>query len=94
MLGATADPEVQQLVFLGLWGLPGVIAQPHPQTSPRPCHLQRSTQCFIFIWAEKKCWLSLSLTFLCCFTEDLTRVQAKTYYKNHYTDVQRVDALT
>ena len=58
MLGATADPEVQQLVFLGLWGLPGVIAQPHPQTSPRPCHLQRSTPCFTFIWAEKKCWLS------------------------------------
>lgn len=41
ILGAAADPEVQHLVFLGLCGLSGVIAQLHPQTSPRSCHLQK-----------------------------------------------------
>ena len=30
MSGATANPEVQHLVFLGLGALPGVVSQPHP----------------------------------------------------------------
>lgn len=41
VLGATADPEIQHLVFLGLRVFSGVIAQPHPQASPRSCDLQK-----------------------------------------------------
>lgn len=39
MLGAAANPKVQQLIFLGLCGLARVIAKPHPQTPPWSCHL-------------------------------------------------------
>lgn len=39
VLGATTDPEIQHLIFFGLWGLSGIVAELHPQASPRPCHL-------------------------------------------------------
>lgn len=42
VLGATADPEVQYLVFLGFGVLSGVVAQPHPQTPPGSRHLFES----------------------------------------------------
>lgn len=39
MLGAAPDPEVQQLIFLWIWHLSGVIAKPNPQASPWSSHL-------------------------------------------------------
>lgn len=56
VFGAAPDPEVQQLIFLWIWPLSGVIAKPDPQTSPWPCHLtSKSDVHFYFDRTEADC---------------------------------------
>lgn len=40
VLGTAADPEIQHLVFLGLWCLARVVAKSHPEAPPGACHLE------------------------------------------------------
>lgn len=54
VLGATADPEVQYLVFPGVWVLARVVAHPHPQAPPGPRHLREQIPSSTYIWADRK----------------------------------------
>lgn len=65
VFGAAPDPEVQQLIFLWIWPLSGVIAKPNPQTSPWPCHLtSKSDVHFYFNRTEADCTKYIPLFFV------------------------------
>lgn len=56
MLGAAPDPEVQQLISLGIWHLSGVVAEPDPQASPWPCHLPIKSDAQFYLLCVFRVW--------------------------------------